>query len=285
MLTNPVNENLVSWQTSADAPNSPDNTQQQNNLTCSQTIFHSFTQANSFEYKSDVDSVDTNSCELDIPNSIEEAYKPSQIDFRSIFDYNFTPNSTRGCIKADVYSLPSCIDNEITTKMLENKNSAFNSSKQRLPSYVSISRAISGYADYNKYCSEFKRDNKFLSNLISNVSSSHPCHAQILSSSVADQVDNYSSLPYEPTQPTVNKKSFLQKKIESLYGESFAEDWEKSRVKNRSPRSQRLMSDSNRSPSCPPNTSESSIFENRISLHKLRSLDSSGNFHLFQLSF
>lgn len=122
---------------------------------------------------------------------------------------------------------------------LENNNNAAG----RLPSYMALSRAISGYAEYNKYCPELKRDPP------------KPSYNSSTKLRPNDQVDNFYSLPNDINNKLVvnndedGSKTFLQKKIESLYGESFAEDWLKSKPKAKAIKS-------NRSPSCPPSKIE-----------------------------
>lgn len=120
----------------------------------------------------------------------------------------------------------------------------------RLPSYMALSRAISGYAEYNKYCPELKRDPP-------KPSYSHRQQTSTTKLQPNDRVDNFYSLPHDINNKLVvnnndedaGSKTFLQKKIESLYGESFAEDWLKSKPKAKAIKS-------NRSPSCPPNKLE-----------------------------
>lgn len=174
------------------------------------------------------------------------------------------------------------MDNEMSSPML-GSNGHFSRPQNRMPSYVSISRAISGYAEYNKYCSEVKRDNSLLADFLSpHVSSSVDCdRAQIArqdAPSQSDQIDNFCSLPYEPTQQSIglnnSSKSFLQKKIESLYGESFAENWKKSRVKsNTKPNSDSI--EKTRSPSCPPSRIASEEVNDLMkSFQKINSFDS-----------
>ena len=211
------------------------------------------------------------------------SYKPSHLDFRSISEYSFTQSSVCHHSKADVCSLPICIDDEMNSKMLENTKSHFNDSQRRMPSYVSISRAISGYSDYNKYCSDLKRDNSLLDTFLTSTISSSPNgdHAQLAKQRqwhlVDDQVDNFYSLPYEPTQEKIclsdPSKSFLQKKIESLYGQTFAEDWQKSRLKGNTCK-QNTPGEKTRSPSCPPSRIVSSDV-NRLAtpFQKINSLD------------
>ncbi|KAH9518097.1 aggresome assembly [Dermatophagoides farinae] len=81
-------------------------------------------------------------------------------------------------------------DKNKKSKMIANQqNNHFESqnSQQNQPSYVNISRVNHGYVPYNRYTSEYRRDDS------------------LLRSPVED--------------------------LESLYGESFADDWNKSRVK------------------------------------------------------
>ncbi|OTF77602.1 Guanylate-kinase-associated protein-like protein [Euroglyphus maynei] len=95
---------------------------------------------------------------------------------------------------------------ESTTMIANQQNNHFESqnSQQNQPSYVNISRVNHGYVPYNRYTSEYRRDDSLLR---------YPVE------------DRFTSLP------AGSSKGFLQKKVESLYGESFAEDWNKSRVK------------------------------------------------------
>lgn len=78
----------------------------------------------------------------------------------------------------------------------------FDNQPMNQPSYVNISRVNHGYVPYNRYTSEYRRDDSLL------------------------RYDEFTSLPLEDTS-----KGFLHRKIESLYGETFADDWEKTRVK------------------------------------------------------
>jgi len=176
------------------------------------------------------------------------------------------------------------MNNEMSSHMLDH---TFPESQHRIPSYVGISRAISGYADYNKYSSDLKRDSSLLDSflLVSRVSSnSNDSPAQFSkrgASSIDDQVDNFCSLPFEPTHAKINlndpSKSFLQKKIESLYGQSFAEDWRKSRLKSSLPRSS-SPAEKTRSPSCPPNRIATEGVTSLIHFsHKNNSLDLSAS--------
>lgn len=213
--------------------------------------------------------------------------KNSPLDFRSISEYSFTANSISHCIKADVCSLPIHMDDELSSKMLDPKPH-FGDSTRRMPSYVSISRAISGYSNYNKYSSDLRRDNSLLDSLLASRTPSRANgqhgHAQVDRGGtplVDDQVDNFCSLPYELTQekvffPDSSSKSFLQKKIESLYGQTFAEDWSKSRlVRSNSPK-QNTQPEKTRSPSCPPSRIASKDAPNQcIPFPKLNSLDNS----------
>lgn len=186
--------------------------------------------------------------------------KHSQLDFRSISEYSFIhAPSISHFIKSDVCSLPIRMDDQINSKMQDSSKSHFGESQsRRMPSYVSISRAISGYSNYNKYSSDLRRDNSLLDSLLPSRASSSRAngdrhhHAQ-RRPLVDDQVDNFCSLPYEPTQEKVvdPSKSLLQKKIESLYGQTFAEDWKKSRGKSGSSKSN-SPTEKTRSPSCPP---------------------------------
>lgn len=214
-----------------------------------------------------------------IPLSISPgSYIPNHFDFRSISEYSFTKDSLSHKIKADVCSLPSCMDNEMSSHLLE-KNSCFSGHKNRMPSYVSISRAISGYADYNKYSSELKKNNSLIGNLTPLPPTSSSAITIGKKKSSDDQVDNFCSLPYESTQEKIclntNSKSFLQKKIESLYGESFAENWKKSRLKTINSLRLNNTDEKTRSPSCPPNTEITTTETNNLitSFHKINSLD------------
>lgn len=163
--------------------------------------------------------------------------------------------------------------------MLDTKNSLVNepvdkNTQQRVPTYVGLSRAISGYSEYNKYRST---NNKLdlLKEYTFNLDNRSSPHCRMLLShsntSSSDQINNYTSLPYEFSTEYRNSghddvaqlqssKSFLQKKIESLYGQSFADDWCKSRSKCKSPSSKSNMDTSKRSPSCPPNRSDISHY-------------------------
>ncbi|XP_075677733.1 uncharacterized protein LOC113789112 isoform X2 [Dermatophagoides pteronyssinus] len=99
--------------------------------------------------------------------------------------------------------------NELTEKMIANQQnfeSTQNSTPTNQPSYVNISRVNHGYVPYNRYTSEYRRDDSLLRSPIE---------------------DRFTSLPIEST----TNKGFLQQKVESLYGETFAEDWNKNRVK------------------------------------------------------
>lgn len=187
--------------------------------------------------------------------------KHSQLDFRSISEYSFIHAPTIShFLKSDVCSLPICMDDPMSSKMLDPSKAHFGESQssRRMPSYVSISRAISGYSNYNQYSSDLRRDNSLLKSLLPSRGSSrangehhhHSAHRRLL---VDDQVDNFCSLPYEPTQEKITdpSKSFLQKKIESLYGQTFAEDWKKTRGRSSSSKSN-SPTEKTRSPSCPP---------------------------------
>lgn len=226
--------------------------------------------------------------------------KHSQLDFRSISEYSFIhAPSISHFIKSDVCSLPICMDDQMSSKMLDPSKAHFGESQssRRMPSYVSISRAISGYSNYNQYSSELRRDNSLLDSLLPSRGSSratehhhhhHSAHRRLL---VDDQVDNFCSLPYEPTQEKITdpSKSFLQKKIESLYGQTFAEDWKKTRGRSSSSKSN-SPTEKTRSPSCPPSriskdSAASGSSTTQISIHSqtINSLHNSrGNYYQFE---
>lgn len=201
---------------------------------------------------STLESENTTLSEADILKCCGNNSKLSQLDYRSVSEYSFNNPTinTNQCIKADVYSLPTCID-EMNSTMLQNNNSVHSSSTQkRGPSYVGISRVNAGYANYNRYCSEYKRDNSLL---------------------------KYEKYSYEMPEEDSNesKKRFLHKKVESLYGETFADQWERKLP----PR----PTQSDRSPSCPPGEpgkleSVNGMFK---SLPKLKPLDPAGNVNAF----
>lgn len=93
------------------------------------------------------------------------------------------------------------LSNRLDHKMIVNRSSQQQNDPTNQPSYVNISRVNHGYVPYNRYTSEYRRDDSLLRG---------PAH---------DEIDRFTSLP--------TSKGFLRQKIESLYGETFAEDWNK----------------------------------------------------------
>jgi len=141
----------------------------------------------------------------------------------------------------------------------------------RIPSYVGISCAISGYSNYNRYCSSLRntcsRENSpTLRN--SNPKTIKNLNELRKNSLITDNVitGSRNDLNKNGTEELIglngsrsnsktndlNSNSLLQQRIASLYGETFAADWRESRSKNRYKQNNSSILDKTRSPSCPP---------------------------------
>ena len=152
----------------------------------------------------------------------------------------------------------------------------------RMPSYVGISCAISGYSDYNRYCSSlrnsctrrdisvgikdstqqpvnhlndsFYRKNSLISEAL--ITSRHNVNDDIEINGTDDSFDfktNEIKTNLKNDLNDINNKtnSLLEQRIASLYGQRFANDWRESRTKTRHKLNDPTFIQK-RSPSCPP---------------------------------
>ncbi|CAG2108465.1 unnamed protein product [Medioppia subpectinata] len=145
----------------------------------------------------------------------------------------------------------------------------------RLPSYVGISCAISGYSDYNRYSSSLRnsctrrdisvalknstrepvnrlndslnRKNSLISEAL--ITSRHNVSEDIENSGT----DRSTDLTNNDISSDLNdKNSLLEQRIASLYGNTFAKDWRESRTRSRHKFDTPFSLAKQRSPSCPP---------------------------------
>ena len=144
---------------------------------------------------------------------------------------------------------------KLTEKMIANQQnfeSTQNPTQTNQPSYVNISRVNHGYVPYNRYTSEYRRDDSLLRSPID---------------------DRFTSLPTESSN-----KGFLQKKVESLYGETFAEDWNKNRVKKGQSIEKSIQS--NPIDQSPANQIKTTLASSKL-FQKINSVDHTGKIVLF----
>lgn len=154
----------------------------------------------------------------------------------------------------------------------------------RMPSYVGISCAISGYSDYNRYCSSVRnsnnrreinvalkeptprpvnhlndslnRKNSLISEAL--ITSRHNVNEDIAVNGSHPSIDCDNGLKSQLKEDmNIKNNSLLEQRIASLYGQNFAKDWRESRTKTRSKLNSSCIPGKHRSPSCPPTRSPS----------------------------
>ncbi|UXI17781.1 Neuropathy target esterase [Sarcoptes scabiei] len=158
--------------------------------------------ANEEIFTSNIDSFTINSSPLNrsLDCSIQEnSFVSIEIDPQQ--SNNFQNELENFSDQSQINLIDFLLSNRLDHKMIVNRSSQQQNDPTNQPSYVNISRVNHGYVPYNRYTSEYRRDDSLLRG---------PAH---------DEIDRFTSLP--------TSKGFLRQKIESLYGETFAEDWNK----------------------------------------------------------
>ncbi|RWS17430.1 Disks large-associated protein 1-like protein [Dinothrombium tinctorium] len=143
-------------------------------------------------------------------------------------------------------------------------NASLNVNGHRLPSYVGISCAISGYSNYSRFCASTRTSHTShghsptLRSFIiedsvkrpQNILETTESHKSIASKGLKSISNHSLSAGKCEVVNNDQEKSLVQQKIESLYGKSFASGWRHSRFKHRTSKDDGETS--HRSPSCPP---------------------------------
>lgn len=156
----------------------------------------------------------------------------------------------------------------------------------KIPSYVGISCAISGYSNYNRYCSSL-RNTCSLENSPRSLNQ-EPVKNQndlrknsLISDKLITGYQNGNQDLSELKQNNIksnsktnekNSNSLLQQRIASLYGETFAADWRESRIKCKSKLNNPSILDKIRSPSCPTTRPNDSIIDTHSSIYLIFSI-------------
>jgi len=133
----------------------------------------------------------------------------------------------------------------------------------KLPSYVGISCAISGYSGYSKYCSLTGGSSPMrLSEMLVDEHLSKLKKQSNLETRLASDQTDFVKSDLLINQGDSECKSLVQQRIESLYGQSFADCWRDSRSKQKLVKSK--ADSAKRSPSCPPHALVSKDIKSKI---------------------
>ncbi|XP_054162594.1 disks large-associated protein 5-like [Oppia nitens] len=188
--------------------------------------------------------------------------------------------TTRSASDHTLIALTQEDDSEATNRTQLNGKSSHVTNGHRLPSYMAISCAISGYSDYNRYCSSLRtnsyarrdysltqlkssaqepvnRINELVNRKNSMIGEALITSRHNLNEDIDDNESCGTDRSLDVTNCDINsdlnnKNSLLEQRIASLYGQSFAKDWRESRSKTKQKSNNSCILDKQRSPSCPP---------------------------------